>query len=741
MLCACLLSLLLLALYRRGKQSSRMNLPVLSLLAYLALAAVSVCWATSGKFFLKEYAKLLFALPLYLFIVLYLPRTEAAIRRLLLVLTGAGALFALLSVDMATLCLTKPALLLLPNFASVNTGFEIGTRLTGLFGNPNILAGLLGISIIFTVYLLESAETKWQRAYAAFIFALQTYTFLLAFSLGASGFFLVAVAIYLLCAGPRLGSVLLRMLGAAIPTVGFVFLSFSYFEASGAALAVPLAADLCCGLCSVALELAVYPRLAAFLERRPRLPVIVCLTAVLLCGCYAGLGYLLGGEAALPSGGSLRRSVYPASGEYRLAVEADGDVQVLVLSQDDRDVVMHTESKLYSGPAADAVFTVPAESRVVYLHFTAQTDAVLHSAALVGADQTRLPVHLGYPLLPSFIANRLQGLRANQNAIQRAAFFRDGIRIFSRSPLLGSGLGSFESLICGYQDFHYETRYVHNQYIQVLLDNGILGLAAYGALLLSCLWSLWRARRKDAPLRRLYPAVCAAFAMVCLHSVMEVVMSTTIYLPYAFAVFGLVALCWGTPVLRRPAVALGGRCAFAAIALCYAILISLNLYAHSLVEGANNNYIQYFSALKRAASVDVFDKTDWKVSYIVSSVQIDRPDYNRQAHAYAEELIDTPSNSLHQYLVSFYLDCQEYAQALRAAEAGISFNYADADTWNNYFTLYGSFLNDHPESWEQVLAGVRTLNGLLQSYSERLLEPITLDEAAAQTVALALETT
>ena len=84
-----------------------------------------------------------------------------------------------------------------------------------------------------------------------------------------------------------------------------------------------------------------------------------------------------------------------------------------------------------------------------------------------------------YTLLPGFIANRLQGLRANQNAIQRTVFFRDGMRMFAQSPLVGSGVGSFETGVTGVQDFYYETKYIHNHYIQILLEDGILGFVPF----------------------------------------------------------------------------------------------------------------------------------------------------------------------------------------------------------------------------------------------------------------------
>lgn len=83
---------------------------------------------------------------------------------------------------------------------------------------------------------------------------------------------------------------------------------------------------------------------------------------------------------------------------------------------------MHTSTVLYQGALDQASFTVPEDSMVVYFNFTASQAVSLDSVSYTGANGSD-SVPLGYKLLPSFIANRLQGLWANQNAIQRLVFF------------------------------------------------------------------------------------------------------------------------------------------------------------------------------------------------------------------------------------------------------------------------------------------------------------------------------
>ncbi len=734
-LSCCILSALLAGIlfFQKG-QLKKQRLFFLLYGVYLVWLGLGIFWAVSGKFFLREYSKQLTVLPLMLCIFFFLPRRESSIRKLLFLLSAVGAFYAILSIDNATVGLSHPLLYLIPGFTEAHTGYEAGTRLFGLFGNGNISGGTLGICIILSLYLLESAENRRQRIFAAIFGALQACTFLLNFSLGATGFFIVSVVVYLIFAGERRICVFLRMLEIALPVLVSVFISVRYFEVSDSRQAIPLIAALLCALVAAVLEMAVFPRLSKALASSKKRTTAIFVAVLLIVCVYIAAGLLLRGDAKLTKGQSLRRSCYPAAGDYTLSVSADGNVKVRIISQNELEVVMHTQTSLCAGNAAEASFTVPEDSSVVYLTFTSSEDATLHEATLHGPDTISL--HLDYPLLPGFAANRLQGLRANENAIQRGAFFRDGMKIFRDHPILGAGLGSFETLLFGYQEFYYETKYVHNHYIQVLLDSGIIGLILYLSLLLLTASALWRGRKKHAPYRSLHPALCAAFVMVILHSSMEVVMSTSVYLPFACTILALSSLCYA-PVFEHKA---AGKAALAIpclTALVYAVLIILNLSANAAVRKSTSSVTSFFDSLKYAASVDVFERNDWKVSYLNTCADLEISNYKPQADKYAEQLIEVPSNSLHPHLISYYLVFQDYDRALQAAKTSVRFNSSDSGNWNTCFYLFSAGLSLYPDDETEILNCVRELNAELQSCQEHLLQPIELDTVSKVLIAAA----
>ncbi len=79
-----------------------------------------------------------------------------------------------------------------------------------------------------------------------------------------------------------------------------------------------------------------------------------------------------------------------------------------------------------------------------------------------------------------------------ETASSRMLFYRDGWNLFRDSPWLGWGGDGWGSLFGLYQSLPYVGSEVHNGYLDVLLDVGMLGLACLAGLLAYGLWSMWK---------------------------------------------------------------------------------------------------------------------------------------------------------------------------------------------------------------------------------------------------------
>ena len=632
----------------------RLHLPVLTLALVVLMDGLSTLYARSGKFALYEFLKPLAAFCLALLLLTMKDRESGCTgRRGAAILSGFSALAGLVSIDLlSTRIISAPILGLLGLFTPDYTNLsavEEGVRMTSMFTNPNVFAGCVGLGTLLSLGLVVSSAGR-ERIVHLICLYINALSFLLAFSMGASGMIALAFLAYLLLERPeRRAQLLLLMVETLVLSVAAAFLiSLTSFTAWTGFRPVPLLCVIAGAALLCLLDRLCRP-LADKLSSHSR--IVLVLTGVILAGVavFALAAYNLTGSAALQPGQSLRRAAYPEPGAYALTAEAEGDLTVYIESQNQQETMMHTSTPLYQGPLAGASFTVPEDSLVVYFNFTAASEARLDSAVCTGEAGT-CGVPLGYKLLPGFIANRLQGLWANQNAIQRFVFFSDGMKLFGRSPVIGLGLGAFENGVKSVQSFYYETKYAHNHYIQVLVETGAVGFVLFIGLLASSGAAVWFARKRENPL---IPALGAALVFMAGHAATEVTFSTYAYLPIAFGVFALINLCCGDAI---PLPELGGMAkngvlaAIPALLIVFGVMLSGNMSAQRLASHATA-----FSDLDRAVSMDKFEWADYMLGYVNSTLTTETDETIRQqADAYAARLAQVDSNTVPIYLAEYY---------------------------------------------------------------------------------------
>ena len=405
---------------------------------------------------------------------------------------------------------------------------------------------------------------------------------------------------------------------------------------------------------------------------------------------------------------------------------ADGAVSVTLESQNREETMMHTSTVLYSGPADGAEVEVPEDSLVVYAAFSADAPVTLARAALEGSGGT-VEFSLDYLLLPDFIANRLQGLRANQNAIQRIVFFEDGLKLFRKSPIFGSGIGAFQNGVASVQSFHYETKYAHNHYIETLVETGVVGLLLFAGVLVTSLIAVIRSRRRPAS-DPLTATLGGALIFMAGHAAVEIVFSAYAYVPMAFGVFGLIALCCGQTMplsaLKEGAhrVMLWG---LAALLLAYTVLLGCNAYARALVYRE-----QSFDSLERAAALDRFEWADYALSYVVNSTRGgDLPEeVSQKAARYAQRLQKQASNTIPLYLARYYFEQGDAVQAFAMLEQYTDYVAADPESWQQSFQLLMEYGQDDPACREYAAALYRKM----LAWNEAHMGTLSLPEGAMQ---------
>lgn len=127
-------------------------------------------------------------------------------------------------------------------------------------------------------------------------------------------------------------------------------------------------------------------------------------------------------------------------------------------------------------------------------------------------------------LLPDRFYSRLYSFSLDRNMDRRFELFQDATKVIRDYPLLGAGGGAWASVYKSYQDQHYDSREVHNHYLQVWIEAGILGFLAFVGIWISLTAAFIRncSRRKASPGRWQYwTAVFVPVAALGAHSVID----------------------------------------------------------------------------------------------------------------------------------------------------------------------------------------------------------------------------
>ena len=723
-----------------GKLRDRLGLPMLLLGAVVLMEGLSTLYADAGKFALREYLYVLTAFCSTLLLLCFAPSRGMRPERWIgSVLTGVCGLVSLISIDLlSTHLISGPFLgllgLITPDYGGL-AGVEAGVRMTGLFSNGNVYAGIAGLGVLTGLGLICSSESRRERTVQTVVLYINALGFLLAFSMGATA--TIALAFLVLLALERrerrmsllalmLETLVLGVLAAAV-------ISFTALKAWTGFQPVPMLCVIlgAAGLCL--LDRYAGQPLAGKLSGREKLIPIIIAAVLAVLVLFALAAYNITGSASLDAGGTLRRAAYPAPGGYTLDVQADGGLTVTIESQDRQETMMHTSTVLYTGEADGAAFTVPEDSLVVYFNFFAPEAVKVDAVTFTGAGGSG-DVPLGYKLLPGFMANRLQGLWANENAIQRFVFFSDGMKMFRKSPIIGLGIGAFEAYIRSVQSFLYDTKHAHNHYIQTLVETGAVGLILFVGLLAGSALCIWHARKKNA--HPMVPALGAALVFMAGHAAVEVVFSFRSYMPIAFGTFALISLCCSdalpkpVPGKRTRTVSLAVFSGWTGI---FALLLFGNIYAAVIVAGRSPT----FNDVERAISIDRFEWADYALSYLDSAADVaqEEPSILHQADEYAQRLSTKMSNTGHYYLAEYYFRTGRPETAIDMLEQFVGNVSADEGAWDMAFGLLQTYAQDEPLYRD----GVRRLVEKLSAWNEENMADIGVTESTAAFIVSMLE--
>lgn len=711
-----------------GHLRQRFCVPVLGFIAFSFVQGFAAIYSHFGDYAVAEYQKYLAAFALAVILLVRIEKKH--IRGILWGIAGICAVLSLLCVDAA--CdgflfwgFNSFVELLGASFADIE---QLANRVNGLYNNANVSASILALGSLVSLYLADSVKRLWMRAVACVLLGMSAMGFFLSLSRGAILCFALALLVWLIAAGK--GKRLALFFRTFFSALVVVVLSIPAMSSIAAGSMLPTLLTLVSGLLIFLLDWGVADRLVRLLEGRGKAVAGIVAVLAVLCGGYAVAAMTVTGPYTLDESGYLTRTVELEPGTYTISGNWDGDVSVRVFAQSELDLLRRTgtATQLYAGSIEDAVFAVTGDEARLSVQFQGEQGTVLRKITV--SDGTEIV--LGRPLLPAFVANRLEdSLLTSNSFLQRVVFLQDGWKLFLRAPLLGSGLGSTEGLLTSVQPYYYESKYVHNHILQVMDDMGLVGLCAFLAILGGGLWLLLRQIRTERD--SLAAMLLACWVMMNTHSLMEISFSIRAYQCLAYILLLLPAVLYGKPLSERFA-KMGGIVTACLLWLYMAVFGGL-YFSHRMVvkdlqKGiSTSSASEFMEFCESLVSRDVFDHEDNQLTYVANAVALNDSSYNRNLRIYVEELRASGTypacSGLARY---YYLPRGEWEELFACSREGIAQEASTKEAWNLQFDFYRSEVLPAigEENVSVFLDGVLGTKAYLEEYCQGRLEKIVL---------------
>lgn len=722
----------------------RLSVPVLGLLAFAIVYGVAAIYSPFGANAQSEFYKFIAAFSLAVILLARFERKH--VPGLLWGGASVSTVIALISLDMSC-----GQVLFGPFNALMNA---LGTdytdalpeyftaRVNGLYSDANVTAGLFSLALFVALYLLKNSACVWRRLAASLLAGVNAVSLLLTGSRGALLCFAAACLVWLAAERlDRVGLFLLlvetavSMVAAAAPASSMVI--------RGSETAVALC--LLSGLILFALDVLAGRRLEPVLSAHKKAALAAVGAVAVICAAYSVAAMTVKGPYTFDSTGQVARQVDLPAGTYTLTTPLDENVRVTLLGQTAYEKLRDQYETLYDSISGETEFTVPEDLVMTRWLLYAPAGTVIECVEL--SDGQRF--QLGYPLLPTFIADRLL-LGMGSSFDLRAEYDKDAWKIFSTAPLLGRGLGSTENLGRSVQSFQYESKYAHNHLLQTMADTGLVGTVFALAFVLGAAWLCLQAVRKEKD--SLAAALLAAWVMMNLHSLMEINFSVRGFRCFAYVLLVLPVLLYARPLLAGETAK--ARKKMKTVGILVTVLYALYLAVFGgLLESARmtdrkaenfqtSDVYEYLDFLRGCVRGNVFDHDSYQRSYVANAVQLNDLSYNGAMLDYVSALRSSATYENDSALARYYyLPRQEWDDLFTCSLEGIRQVRSSPDGWNLQMDFYREEVLPAmgADNVPAFVDGVLALGDALDAMNaEGRLEPVALNETNQSFMALCL---
>ena len=296
-------------------------------------------------------------------------------------------------------------------------------------------------------------------------------------------------------------------------------------------------------------------------------------------------------------------------------------------------------------------------------------------------------------LIPDNIIERFARISFSEiNVFLRLTFDKDALKIISKNWLLGVGGGGWKVLYYGVQDFYYISRAVHNHFLEVFVEGGILGFLSFLSItFLSFYYMVQGIIKAESAKKKIYmTGLFTGFTALMIHSAFDF---DLLYVSISLLFWAIIVI--GTPEIKYK-VKLKSDWAAPLLSVISAILILFNginaLAAYNAKVGLDltgkNEYLAAQESYEEALRLDPYN---YRYSFEISKLYSYYSKHNAgDAKAWTEYALSMAERSTHQnpylpennqmlvelyYSLNMPLDALEYAEKIVSYQPYHYLNY------------------------------------------------------------------
>jgi Carbohydrate binding domain./O-Antigen ligase. len=643
---------------------------------------------------------------------------------------------------------------------NINGGF-VGGRINSTLQYPNTLASLMMAVYFIAIALMGETDKLYMKViYAGAAYTL-FHTFIFTYSRGAWVMFPVLALLFVILSKERWMETLIN----GILTIAPIVITLQGF---GSAIAeappagawrwffIGLIASLVLGLLAYVVD-----RFAGKVDRKK---AAAAFAVLLIAACIAGYTAMTSTMPLAYSNDTDKDTwqqiiryvdVKPDTGytlEVKVQCENRSDkpwaYQVLIESIDGMGVASNITAynpKAESGTAVIDFKTFPdtRRLRIYFRNLYAGTSVTFSGAALKGGGQ-EISIPLRYRYIPESLVTRMQDITlSTQSSSERLIFYRDAFKMFKASPVFGFGGGGWQAAYFAFQSYMYWTTQAHNYFAQVMVETGILGLAALAGLLLSLLYvsyRIWKGTEDVYLFLAPFMAVLSLYA----HSAMDFDLSLSAVSFMLWTLMGVI-LSEGRVYsidVGKMRLGINFRPAYGVVLSVIMVMISSGLsYAlSSALKGSDeakrgdlDKAIYYYSKAVTFDRLNPDYRADYsKILMTAGDNEKDRGKIDR-ARGMIESAVTLSryDSSLYAQLAAFYLSHGIIDEGLEAVEKSVEVqpfrpqNYTQkADA---YYKVGMAYLNeDKKDEARKYFEAVSNMRKEIQGVNKKALKPMDL---------------